>query len=140
MEKLNELSRVPIQLKQEVDIKKSGKEEIFLDDIVEYILYGNKFYKYIIETTIEEIKRFLEDKVKCKFKIKVFVVSDLEIQEWRELIFSIKIKDKEIENLFDIWDEIGLLVKNKIMEIKKISTNKKIIDQIYEKISIEFEN
>jgi len=118
---------------------KRKKGRVYLDDTVKYILYGNNYYKFIIETVITEIKDYLIDNIGSKFRLKVFVVTDIEIEKWREIVFSIKLIHHKSDDLFEKWDEIGDLIKNKVLNIRKESDNKEVIDEIYKMISIEFE-
>lgn len=113
--------------------------QVELDEVVKNILYRNNLYQFVIETIIIEIEEFLRIKIGEKFKIKVYIDSDIEFQEWREIIFLIKTENIEFTNLINVWDELGDLIKNKIMTIKEHSKNKDKIDEIYQEISIEFD-
>ncbi|MGB2842254.1 MAG: hypothetical protein WBC40_07245 [Halobacteriota archaeon] len=72
-----------------------------------------------------------------EYEIKLYVSRDMEIEDWKEFVFSIGIKEEDFSKIIKLWDEIEEEAENVIEEMKKKSWTMSHIETIDKMLSIE---
>jgi hypothetical protein len=87
---------------------------------------------------IDEILVKIEDiLVNLEPEIKLYVSRDMEIEDWKEFVFSIEIKEGDFSKIIKLWDEIEEVAENVIDEMKTKSWGMSHIETIDKMLSIE---
>ena len=72
-----------------------------------------------------------------EYEIKLYVSRDMEIEDWKEFVFSIGIKEEDFSKIIKLWDEIEEEAEKVIDEMKEKSWGMSHIETIDKMLSIE---
>lgn len=78
--------------------------------------------------------------VNLEHEIKLYVSRDMEIEDWKEFVFSIEIKEEDFSKIIKLWDEIEEEAEKVIDEMKIKSWGISHIETIDKMLSIEVKN
>lgn len=104
------------------------------------ILDKNEYLKIVLDNALLEIQKILNLKDE-NYIINVSLEQDIEVPEWKEIVVSIQVRERDYNEKMNLWEEIEEKVRTKIEQIQNRYPPKerKIIDKIYQNLSIEIE-
>lgn len=84
---------------------------------------------------LDKVSDILSDR---RYKIELYLSRDMEIEDWEELVFSIKVAEKDFKKIIELWDKIEVEAQEIInmMEMERVWEIPHI-EKIDEMLSIE---
>lgn len=113
---------------------------IFMDisPEIKELSQSNALFNDVLTTALSEISFLLDKEMdKLNYQIKVKIEEDFEIPEWKVTLISIKVPERNPEDLIRLWKVIEERVGKKIESIKK--ENEDEINKINENLVIVIE-
>lgn len=107
---------------------------------VQEILEKDEYSKIVLDNVLLEIQETLDLRDE-NYTVNVSLEQDIEVPEWREIVVAIQVRERDYNEKMNLWEEIEEKVRAKIEQIQSRYPPKeqKIIDKIYQNLSIEIE-
>ncbi|MGQ9723592.1 MAG: hypothetical protein ACUVXA_20015 [Candidatus Jordarchaeum sp.] len=105
---------------------------------VREILEKDELSRTILDNVLLEIQEILELRDE-DYTINISLVQDIEVPEWKEILFSVQVENRNYDDKMRLWEEIEEGVRTKIEQIREKYPEDewKIIDKINENLAIE---
>lgn len=87
----------------------------------------------LIDNIIDGVKNILSN-IGQKYKIKIYLSKDMEVENWEEIVLAIGIEEENFSKIIKLWDKIEEKAESIIDEFKR-DKNEKASD--VKKLSIE---
>jgi uncharacterized protein YajQ (UPF0234 family) len=107
---------------------------------VKEMLESDDISRTIFDSILLEIQEALESSGE-NYRINVSLEQDLEVPEWREILISVQVKERNYDEKMKLWESIEEIVRKRIDRIRDEypKRERKIIDGINENLAIEIE-
>ncbi|MHA1893202.1 MAG: hypothetical protein ACTSX4_01750 [Candidatus Helarchaeota archaeon] len=88
----------------------------------------------IVNETIYYIDSLLND---YEYELSLIISSDMELENWNQLVFSIKLREDNFDLILNFWEEIENWFENHIKFLKKQAEDPYHLNEIDKLLSIE---
>jgi len=113
---------------------------IKLDEVTDrakHFLLKDKLLMKIVEKMTNKVKAFLTG-LGRRYRITIYTSRDMEVPDWEEVVFSIKVDERDFDTIIALWDKIEDEIETVIGEMKQNRRQEaSYIDKIYQDLAIE---